>query len=79
MYAGRSELPLSSQASISTTQRACGTLCALQRRERGQRGEGRVAVVGAAAPVEPVAPRTGVHGPRPSRQPVISGCLSRWP
>ena len=22
---------------------------------------------------------TGIHGPSPSRHPVISGCLSRWP
>ena len=63
-----------------STQRACGMPWSLQRAERGQRGEDRVAVVGAAAAVEPVALASPAStGPRPSLQPAISGCLSRWP
>ena len=30
-------------------------------------------------PLEAVALPDRVHGPSPSRQPTISGCLSRWP
>ena len=45
----------SSHASISTTQRACGSLSRAERVDRGERREDRVAVVGAAAAVELVA------------------------
>ena len=45
MYAGRSGLPLSSLASIRTTQRACGAPARCTRLDRGERAEDRVAVV----------------------------------
>ena len=53
--AGRSGLPLSSLASISTTQRAWRQPAGLRGLDREQRRERGVAVVGAAAAVEPVA------------------------
>ena len=51
---------------MSTTQRACGEAVGLGRLDRGERGERRVAVVGAAAAVEAVALDTGFQGPRSS-------------
>ena len=57
-----------------------GDALRLQRGDRGERREHRVAVVGAAASVELavlVAPASTGRGP--SRQPIISGCLSRCP
>ncbi len=54
-WAGRSGLPLSSLASISTMQRACGCPSRLGGLDREQGGERGVAVVGAAPAVEPIA------------------------
>ena len=51
----------------------------LQRADRGQRGEHRVAVVGAAAAVELAVLEQRIPRTVASRQPIISGCLSRWP
>ena len=54
-WAGRSGLPLSSLASMSTTQPGVGEALGLGGLDGDEGGEGGVAVVGAAAPVEPVA------------------------
>ena len=67
---GRSGLPLSSLASISTTQRAWAPPAACAASMAAQRGERGVAVVGAAAAVEPIAldaPASTGRGRRASR------------
>ena len=75
----RSGLPDSSEASISTRQRlwlpplACtASMAAIAAN----------AAYPSSAPPRPYSrspSRTGIHGPRPSRHPSISGCLSRCP
>ena len=55
MWAGRSGLPLSSLASISTMQRAWAPPAALDRLDGAEAGEGGVAVVGPAPAVQAVA------------------------
>jgi len=60
-----------SSATAALSARAAPARAASERRSRSRR---RAAAARTAwSPL-----RTGVHGPRPSAQPVISGCLSRW-
>ena len=51
----------------------------LQRQQRREAGEHGIAVIGAAAAIKLAVLQHRLPGPVPSAQPIISGCLSRWP